>query len=148
VSPNSNASTAWPADSGDAAPVAIRVNPNVDARTHAKITTGTYENKFGIAFEQVEAVYARADRLKHIRLRGLQMHIGSQLTEVAPFAAAVERVAPLARRLGPPLRYRLPQCGRRSGDRLPAGTGQRRSQMVAQPGRQRSADTGKLTRRR
>ena len=82
-----------------AAPVAIRVNPNVDARTHAKITTGTYENKFGIAFEQVEAVYARADRLKHIRLRGLQMHIGSQLTEVAPFAAAVERVAPLARRL-------------------------------------------------
>jgi diaminopimelate decarboxylase len=81
------------------APVAIRVNPNVDARTHAKITTGTYENKFGIAFEQVEAVYARADRLKHIRLRGLQMHIGSQLTEVAPFAAAVERVAPLARRL-------------------------------------------------
>jgi diaminopimelate decarboxylase len=81
------------------APVAIRVNPNVDARTHAKITTGTYENKFGIAFEQVEAVYARADQLKHIRLRGLQMHIGSQLTDVAPFAAAVERVAPLARRL-------------------------------------------------
>lgn len=81
------------------ASIAVRVNPNVDARTHAKITTGTYENKFGIAFEQVEAVYARADRLKHIRLRGLQMHIGSQLTEVAPFAAAIERVAPLAQRL-------------------------------------------------
>jgi diaminopimelate decarboxylase len=79
--------------------VAIRVNPNVDARTHAKITTGTYENKFGIAFEQVESVYARASRLRHVRLRGLQMHIGSQLTEVAPFAAAVERVAPLALRL-------------------------------------------------
>src|SRR6266705_9583 len=56
------------------APVAVRVNPNVDAGTHAKITTGTYENKFGIAFEQVEAVYARAARLKNLRLRGVQMH--------------------------------------------------------------------------
>jgi diaminopimelate decarboxylase len=81
------------------APVAVRVNPNVDAQTHAKITTGTYQNKFGIAFEQIEALYARASRLRHLRLRGLQMHIGSQLTEVAPFAAAVEKVAPLARRL-------------------------------------------------
>jgi diaminopimelate decarboxylase len=81
------------------APVAVRVNPNVDAHTHAKITTGTYENKFGIAFEQVEAVYARAAKLKHIRLRGLQMHIGSQLTELEPFEQAVRRVAPLAQRL-------------------------------------------------
>ena len=62
------------------APVAVRVNPNVEAHTHAKITTGTYENKFGIAFEQVEAIYARARQLKNLRLRGLQMHIGSQLT--------------------------------------------------------------------
>ena len=81
------------------APVAVRVNPNVDAHTHAKITTGTYENKFGIAFERVEAVYARAARLKHLRLRGLQMHIGSQLTEVEPFEQAVRRVVPLAERL-------------------------------------------------
>ena len=81
------------------APVAVRVNPNVDAGTHAKITTGTYENKFGIAFEQVEAVYARAARLPNLRLRGLQMHIGSQLTEVTPFRLAVERVAPLVARL-------------------------------------------------
>src|SRR5208337_2310311 len=58
------------------APVAVRVNPNVEALTHAKITTGTYENKFGIAFEQVEVVYARARRLKNLRLRGVQMHIG------------------------------------------------------------------------
>src|SRR5690242_17897675 len=64
------------------APVAVRVNPNVDAHTHAKITTGTYENKFGIAFENVEGVYARASKLKNLRLRGLQMHIGSQLTSV------------------------------------------------------------------
>jgi len=81
------------------APVAVRVNPNVAAATHRKITTGTYENKFGIAFEQVAAVYARACRLKNLRLRGLQMHIGSQLTSVAPFEQAVRKVLPLARRL-------------------------------------------------
>ena len=81
------------------APVAVRVNPNVDAGTHAKITTGTYENKFGIAFEKVEEVYARASRLKNLRLRGLQMHIGSQLTSVKPFERAVAKVAPLVRRL-------------------------------------------------
>ena len=77
------------------APVAVRVNPNVDAKTHAKITTGTYANKFGIAFEQVTDVYARASKLKNIRLRGLQMHIGSQLTQVKPFEQAVRRVVPL-----------------------------------------------------
>lgn len=81
------------------APVAIRANPNVDAGTHAKITTGTYENKFGIAFEKVEGVYAHAERLRHLHLRGLQMHIGSQLTQVQPFAAAVQKMVPLARRL-------------------------------------------------
>jgi len=81
------------------APVAVRVNPNVDAGTHAKITTGTYENKFGIAFEQVETVYARASRLKNLRLRGLQMHIGSQLTEVKPFELAVRKVVPLVEKL-------------------------------------------------
>jgi diaminopimelate decarboxylase len=81
------------------APVAVRVNPNVDARTHAKITTGTYENKFGIAFEQVADVYARASKLKNLRLRGLQMHIGSQLTQVKPFEEAVRRVIPLVSEL-------------------------------------------------
>src|SRR5437879_6462852 len=81
------------------APLAVRVNPNVDAGTHAKITTGTYENKFGIAFEQVEDVYARASGLKNLRLRGLQMHIGSQLTEVKPFELAVRKVVPLVEKL-------------------------------------------------
>ncbi len=81
------------------APVAVRVNPNVDAGTHAKITTGTYENKFGIAFEEIEGVYRRASRLPNLRLRGLQMHIGSQLTDVKPFRLAVEKVAPLVARL-------------------------------------------------
>jgi diaminopimelate decarboxylase len=81
------------------APVAVRVNPNVDAGTHAKITTGTYENKFGIAFEDIEKVYARAAKLPNIRLRGLQMHIGSQLTAIEPFRKAVEKVVPLVQRL-------------------------------------------------
>ena len=81
------------------APIAIRVNPNVDAGTHAKITTGTYENKFGIAFEQVEGVYARASKLKNLRLRGIQMHIGSQLTQVQPFELAVKKVLPLVAKL-------------------------------------------------
>jgi diaminopimelate decarboxylase len=81
------------------APIAVRVNPNVDAGTHAKITTGTYENKFGIAYEQVEGVYARASKLKNLRLRGIQMHIGSQLTQVKPFELAVKKILPLAQRL-------------------------------------------------
>ena len=81
------------------APVAVRVNPNIDAGTHAKITTGTYENKFGIAFEQVEGVYARASKLKNLRLRGIQMHIGSQLTQVTPFELAVKKVLPLVQKL-------------------------------------------------
>ncbi len=81
------------------APVAVRVNPNIDAGTHAKITTGTYANKFGIAFEQVEGVYARASKLKNLRLRGIQMHIGSQLTQVKPFELAVQKVLPLVQKL-------------------------------------------------
>lgn len=81
------------------APIAVRVNPNVDAKTHAKITTGTYENKFGIAFEEVEAIYERASKLKNLHISGVQMHIGSQLTEVGPFEKAVKKVVPLAKRL-------------------------------------------------
>ena len=81
------------------APVAVRVNPDVEAHTHKKITTGTYENKFGIAFETVEGVYARAAKRKSLRLRGVQMHIGSQITEVAPFEQAVRKALPLVGRL-------------------------------------------------
>src|SRR5580692_10608310 len=81
------------------APVAVRINPNVDAHTHAKITTGTYENKFGIQLEKVEGVYARAAKFKNLRWRGVQMHIGSQLTEVDPFEKAVHKVLPLVKKL-------------------------------------------------
>ena len=81
------------------APVAVRVNPNVAAKTHAKITTGTYEDKFGIAFELIEGVYARASKLKNLRLRGVQMHIGSQITETTPFEHAVHKMLPLVKKL-------------------------------------------------
>src|SRR5688500_16088088 len=93
------------------APVAVRINPNVDAGTHAKITTGTYENKFGIAFEEVAGVYARAAKLKNLRLRGLQMHIGSQLTEVKPFEVAVRKVVPLAQELAAKHRFEFLSIG-------------------------------------
>jgi len=93
------------------APVAVRVNPNVDAGTHAKITTGTYENKFGIAFEQVEGVYARAAKLKHLRLRGIQTHIGSQLTSVKPFEAAVRKLLPLVAKLNAKYRFEFFSIG-------------------------------------
>ena len=81
------------------APISIRVNPNVDADTHAKITTGTYENKFGIAFEEIDALYARAARMKNLRLLGVQTHIGSQITEVKPFVLAIKKMLPLVREL-------------------------------------------------
>jgi len=81
------------------ASVAVRVNPNVAAKTHSKITTGTYEDKFGIAFESIEGVYARASKLKNLRLRGVQMHIGSQITETTPFEKAVQKMLPLVAKL-------------------------------------------------
>ena len=79
--------------------VAIRVNPDVDARTHAKITTGKAENKFGIPYERARDVYAHAARLPGIRVSGVDMHIGSQITDLAPFDAAYERLADIVRDL-------------------------------------------------
>ncbi|MDB4543370.1 diaminopimelate decarboxylase [Akkermansiaceae bacterium] len=78
------------------APIAFRVNPNVDAKTHKYISTGKSENKFGIDFEFILDAYERASSLPHLKLKGLQMHIGSQLTSVSPFVEAVEKVTPLA----------------------------------------------------
>ena len=81
---------------GVKAPVAFRVNPNVDAKTHKYISTGKSENKFGVDFEVIEDAYARAAALPHITIKGLQMHIGSQLTSLQPFVEAVEKVTPVA----------------------------------------------------
>ena len=81
---------------GKIAPAAVRVNPNVDAKTHKYISTGKSENKFGVDFGAIESLYERAAaELPNIRLRGLQMHIGSQLTSIDPFIEAGEKVIPL-----------------------------------------------------
>ena len=84
---------------GRKAPVGIRVNPDVDAKTHHKITTGKSENKFGIPLAAAPAAYAAAAKLPHLELKGVQMHIGSQLTDAGPFVEAVEKVTPLVRQL-------------------------------------------------
>ncbi|RYH01388.1 diaminopimelate decarboxylase [Salipiger sp. IMCC34102] len=81
------------------APITIRVNPDVDARTHAKIATGKSENKFGIPIDRARDVYAHAARLPGIEVIGIDVHIGSQLTELEPFRAAYGKVADLTEAL-------------------------------------------------
>jgi diaminopimelate decarboxylase len=77
---------------GMIAPAAVRVNPNVDAKTHKYISTGKSENKFGVDFEAIAGLYERAAaELPNVKMRGLQMHIGSQLTSIAPFIEAVKK---------------------------------------------------------
>jgi diaminopimelate decarboxylase len=81
------------------APIALRVNPDVEAQTHQYISTGKSENKFGIALERAAQVYERASKMPAIAVRGVQTHIGSQITEAAPFVAAIEKLAPLVSEL-------------------------------------------------
>jgi diaminopimelate decarboxylase len=84
---------------GHRAPVAIRVNPDVDAKTHAKISTGKSENKFGIPYRDARRLYARAAALPGIEIAGIHMHIGSQITELGPFRDAFRLMRDLARDL-------------------------------------------------
>jgi len=81
------------------APIALRVNPDVDPHTHEYIATGSHENKFGIALGDAGAVYERAAKMRNIDIVGVQMHIGSQITETKPFVDAVNKIAPLVREL-------------------------------------------------
>ena len=81
---------------GKTAAIAIRVNPDVDAKTHAKISTGKAENKFGVPFEDARELYARAAKLKGIKISGIHMHIGSQITDLAPFRDAFALLRELA----------------------------------------------------
>ena len=80
------------AAAGKPAPVSFRINPDVDANTHWKISTGKARDKFGIAHSQAHSIYAHAAGLSHIRTVGIDMHIGSQITELAPFDAAFARL--------------------------------------------------------
>src|SRR6266508_4404679 len=81
------------------APIALRVNPDVDPHTHEYISTGSHENKFGIALDRVAAVYERAAKMRNVEIVGIQMHIGSQVTEAKPLASAIGKVTPIVREL-------------------------------------------------
>ncbi len=80
---------------GKIAPVSLRVNPDVDAKTHPYISTGLKQNKFGVAYGEALALYRKAQASDHLRVTGMDCHIGSQLTDVSPFVAAVEKVIAL-----------------------------------------------------
>lgn len=87
------------ADKGVQAPVSLRVNPDVDAKTHPYISTGLKDNKFGIAIDDAFEVYQSIKHSSHLQIQGMDCHIGSQLTDVSPFVDALDRVLALVDRL-------------------------------------------------
>jgi diaminopimelate decarboxylase len=97
--PELEALSAIAAGKGRMANIALRVNPDIDARTHAKIATGKAENKFGIPISRAREVYARAAKLPGIRVTGVDMHIGSQITELSPFDNAFALLSDFVRQL-------------------------------------------------
>ena len=84
---------------GKKAPVALRVNPDVDAQTHKYISTGKSHNKFGIGIDRILGVYAEAAKLPHLQIRGIQTHIGSQILETKPFVEALAKLVPIVQEL-------------------------------------------------
>ena len=86
-------------EKGTIAPISLRVNPDVDAQTHPYISTGLKENKFGIPHDQALAVYQQAQAMENISIHGIDCHIGSQLTQIAPFVDALKRVLELVDQL-------------------------------------------------
>ncbi|WP_367158960.1 diaminopimelate decarboxylase [Ferrovibrio sp.] len=97
--PELDALSAVAASLGVKAPVAIRINPDVDAKTHKKITTGKAENKFGISYTRAREVYAHAAKLPGLKITGVHVHIGSQLTDLAPYEATFIKLAELVKDL-------------------------------------------------
>ncbi|OUL91460.1 diaminopimelate decarboxylase [Paraburkholderia hospita] len=84
---------------GKKAPVSLRVNPDVDAKTHPYISTGLKSNKFGVAFDEARATYHAAAAMKHLDVVGIDCHIGSQITEVAPYLDAVDKLLELVEQI-------------------------------------------------
>ena len=142
------------------APISIRVNPDVDAGTHPYISTGLKENKFGIDIDAVVTVYQRAASLSHVAIKGVDCHIGSQLTEIAPFIDAMDRVLLLIDRLaeagitiehldlggGLGVRYQDEQPPA-IGDYIQAirqRLGERKLRLILEPGRSIVANAGVL----
>ncbi len=143
------------------APVSLRVNPDVDANTHPYISTGLRENKFGIDMIEALDVYREASKLSHISLKGIDCHIGSQLTELTPFLDALERVLALIDKLaaenitlehldiggGLGVVYRPGEHAPTPGDymkTLRAHLGERKLKILVEPGRSIVANAGVL----
>lgn len=148
------------AEMGKVAPISIRVNPNVDAKTHPYISTGLKENKFGIAHEQALAVYQQAHDMQNIAVHGIDCHIGSQLTEIEPFVDALKRVLELVDQLkengielqhldlggGLGIRYQNetpPQPAEQIAALL-EGLGDRKVKILIEPGRAIAGNAGVL----
>lgn len=145
---------------GIRAPVSLRVNPDVDARTHPYIATGLKENKFGIDIRVADAVYHRAAGLANVDVTGIDCHIGSQLTDLAPFLDALDRVLALADRLaesgirinhldlggGLGIRYTTehPPEPAAYAAALSHRLGERRFELVVEPGRAIAGNAGVL----
>lgn len=150
---------------GTTAPATIRVNPDIDAKTHAKIATGTYETKFGVPWSRARATYAAAAQLPGIEIVGVDVHIGSQITELGPFRAAFKRVADLIAELradghrivradlggGLGVPYRLdntpPPEPDAYGEVIAAATRGLDVQLIFEPGRLIAANAGVLVSR-
>ncbi len=148
------------AGQGCSAPVSLRVNPDVDANTHPYISTGLRENKFGIDIDQAHSVYRRAQQLPGVEIIGVDCHIGSQLTSLAPFLDALDRILLLVDRLaGDGIELRHLDLGGGLGvtyeDEQPpspaaymqavkARLGNRRLELIFEPGRSIAANTGVL----
>ncbi|TSA52198.1 MAG: diaminopimelate decarboxylase [Nitrosomonadaceae bacterium] len=148
------------AEMGKIAPVSLRVNPDVDAKTHPYISTGLKENKFGIPFDEAEKLYLSARQFAHVHITGLDCHIGSQLTELAPFVEACGKMLGLLNRLeaqglqiehldlggGLGIRYSAekPPAARDYVAALCAGIGQRGQRILIEPGRALVGNAGLL----
>ncbi len=142
------------------APVSLRVNPDVDARTHPYIATGLKESKFGIAYDEAYALYIEAAGMPHVKVTGIDCHIGSQLTETAPFSEALDRVLALVDRLravritlshidvggGLGVRYRdeAPPSAAEYAQALLAQFAGRAEHLIIEPGRSLVANAGLL----
>ncbi len=147
-------------DCGKTAPVSLRVNPDVDAQTHPYISTGLRDNKFGVPMDDAFALYQRAAALPHLRITGIDCHIGSQLTRIDPYLDALERVLALADRLaaagivlthldiggGLGVRYRdeTPPTPQALLEAVRARLGTRPLSLLVEPGRSIVANAGVL----
>ncbi|MFV8818076.1 diaminopimelate decarboxylase [Haliea sp. E17] len=151
------------AEMGKVAPVSVRVNPDVDAKTHPYISTGLKENKFGVTVEEARQVYRRAAQLDSIAVVGIDCHIGSQLTEISPFIDALRRLLALVDELaGDGIELRHLDLGGglgvRYADETPPAVadyiaairrelGERQVKLVFEPGRSIAANAGLLVTR-